>query len=473
MPGPGQSEQHDGSREAGSSFRATSDNLWQFHAALGEGGLRLRRLSHDGELFAEDLGVARVWVARKDPKQDTGIQLHDITLGSAKCPVVPVVRSDGSEDAFTFERIEGAAGHLLGGYAGINVVKATFQTAAGALGEDTPRLTLVQRYVFTPWSSTPSHEPSGLLRATRIYPLVDFSFEPTAETGKSISYIRVDWRLKLSVGGQSNEAGVFKDRDKFPSLSNILSIEGFFKDVEKPLLAEMIGQGIDTPDVPDSEAPWDNIHVWRAGFDVPTPGVAYAAHMHWRWGATAANPQKVGVPVYAVPTPTIGLPFPHVPSDLTAQQGVVEVSKGGAQFTGLGRAGGPLIDYRVPRQRLRFAITDRNGPDEPSWNPANASAQFFDDLFLQAGSRGGAVGSPGHPKAIGKDGGKITVWVSIECASEGEATVGEDGKGTLFVHGIFFAHEEGELKRATLFGLSGLVQRRPTKDIKHWLRPHR
>lgn len=87
---------------------------------------------------------------------------------------------------------------------------------------------------------------------------------------------------------------------------------------------------------------WDNIHQWNAQFKnkyellaageydrlPPTPGLLYGVHQHWRWARVFYE----------------GLSFRF---------------KGGLQSGGIGGAGGPMIDPKVPDQMLEFAITQQ------------------------------------------------------------------------------------------------------------------
>ena len=241
---------------------------------------------------------------------------------------------------------------------------------------------------------SPCGRPASLrswLPAARLYPLVQFAYQGKPNEFKPLTYLRVDYRFAFTIEAglalkstrpqDVDHAAVFLDIDVEPSawagikgVTTLSGIDLVFAAAEKPLPREMIGQGI----LHGNKAQWDNIHVWGAQSPLPaTPGAFHAAHFHWRWGTLAAYPS--------------GFPF---------------YSKGGSQFSGIGGAGGPLLDPRVPFQNLRFAITgDVTKQTAGPWKAsANGSTRTFDDLFTNESPTPADISNGAH----------IVVWVSVE-----------------------------------------------------------
>jgi hypothetical protein len=404
---------------------------WELVAHLRNGpafgGLTLSDVRHAQYLLARDIRVVRVWAgSASDPDPSTGAVLSSYVLGSAQFPNVEPIQ----------ESLAPAAG-LLAPYPQVFQIASRFKTTGPVVGkgQESQPLALTQRYVFTKYGKNPPHEPVGVLPAARLYPLVEFSYTGSEGEFKPLNYLRVDYRFEFTVEAlldkdryekaQRNlrlgegrispqpkstapgrqQAAVFLDIDVEPSAlkgaGGILSgtsITDVFKAAEKPLPREMIGQGLKH----GHKAQWDNLHVWGAQDPLPaTPGAFHAAHVHWRWGKLAAEP--TGFPLFAV---------------------------GGAQFKGIGGAGGPLLDARIPSQHLRFAITgEPGGPWEANLNP---STRVFDDLF---------TGVRAQPNDI-SNGAEIVFWVSIEVfrSFENQKT-NATWEGTLFPNGLYFAHD--------------------------------
>ena len=310
-------------------------------------------------------------------------------------------------------------------------------------GEANQELVIEQSTAFTAYSKDPSHEPAGVLKGTRIYPMVHFRTKPVADDkplsdrGNRIAAIRVFWLFALALSGDTptNLAGIWKDLDLVGAVqARGPGVLGFAA-AEKPLFYEVVGLGVkgDKSYLNQVTAgDWDNIHQWNGAFRdaqalndayaaggkmPPTPGMPYAAHQHWRWTAAAVD----GVPV---------------------------LLSGGKQFGGVGGPGGPLIDPNIPNQTLMFAVTTE----------LNGAGLFFS--YLKAMKNGSLPGSfdmpletffqrPGSdPDSIWKGEDALTTWLDITARAPYlddpapySKAVSAAFEGTLFAHGLFFAHE--------------------------------
>ena len=309
-------------------------------------------------------------------------------------------------------------------------------------GEANQELVIEQSTAFTAYTKDPTHEPAGILKGTRIYPMVHFRSKPIADEkplsdrGNRIAAIRVFWLFAYALSGDTptNLAGIWKDLD----LVGVPKARGpgvlAFAAAEKPLLYEVVGLGVKGDKSYLNQVAtgdWDNIHHWNGAFKdaqalkdayaaggkmPPSPGMPYAAHQHWRWSAVALD----GAP---------GFP-------------------GGKQFGGVGGAGGPLIDPNIPNQTLMFAVTTE----------LDGAGLFFG--YLKALKDGSLVGSfdmpletffqrPGSdPHSIWKGEDALTTWVDITARAPYlddpapySKAVSAAFEGTLFAHGLFFAHE--------------------------------
>jgi hypothetical protein len=190
-------------------------------------------------------------------------------------------------------------------------LSAEFRIPGPVLGKDkeSQPLSITQRYIFTNYSNSPSHEPSGILTVARLYPLLKFSYKGAPSEPKLPTFVRVDYRIESSIemglvigpypqylyksrpivsrnpdvktgreryGLKSpsstkklhlQQAGVFKDRDVAPGTIGVIAktvgtaslrsaLTDIFEAAEKPLPIEMIGKGISD----NNTADWDNIH---------------------------------------------------------------------------------------------------------------------------------------------------------------------------------------------------------------------
>src|SRR5205823_5151240 len=106
-----------------------------------------------------------------------------------------------------------------------------------------------QEYIFTDYSRTPFHEPAGVLTAGRLYPLLRFRIPPRGRDDDWPVYLRVDYRLHLTLdemrhtegrfpsgptpsawpdrgGPPRNQAGIFQDQEALSFLIPLVSKTG-------------------------------------------------------------------------------------------------------------------------------------------------------------------------------------------------------------------------------------------------------
>ena len=392
---------------------------WSFSDRLEPdgGGLILSTVSHQGYPMAHDIRVPRVWVAAPEPRDRSGgpdpvlkAKKRSYVLGSPDLPAknqpFELIRGGQAPGDFAIYPISGGLG-------------VDYEAETAIPGKRNDILTINQRYLFGPYSKHPSHEPGSVLRAARIFPLLEFRLKPGKENLPGPSYFRADFRFDLVLHnkGDGNDLGaVFRDSEDvplvIPSEGNLLRppvLYDVFEGAEKPLHHELIGSGLreraklDTG--PDRQT-WDNYHHFPRddkGKLPSSPGAFHCFHTHWRWGAVSVT-------------------------------GKFPVLTGGKQFAGLNwteELGGPMIDPRIPAQDLTFAITRDSRAGTPLAASANPSEWPFTELFTRWRA---------NPAAIKKEGAAITFWISVEVNRPAGAEHSEWG-GTLLPHGMFFSHD--------------------------------
>ncbi len=321
---------------------------------------------------------------------------------------------------------------------------------------DQQSLTISQRFLFSPRSNSPPHEPSGGLYAARLHPIVKFEFTPNAahqprERHTRIESIRFDYRLHLvldrhydpAVSGVlphlGNQAGLFRDRESAAVVAGALELfssastsaafsRSAFEAVEKPLVLEVATTGLAKGFSVFSMAGrgricWDNVHWWGVrgtGTYISAPGAFHAAHIHWRWGAAGSN-LRGSIPEID----TSGVP---APAQANPQAGGIR---------------GALVDPDAWIQTIRVAIV-RN---EPSLDPTRPNVSLeslcreqWSTLFTTL---------PRRPQDIFA-GDDLVFWYSSEVhrstaipayGGMPATTYTAGQRGSVFVHGLFFAHE--------------------------------
>lgn len=413
------------------------------------GGLVLRDIRHEDFRLARDMRVVRVWIGEDESRPENWVSMR---LGAATLPVIEdkiaADAVDDPKDPNTAPPLE-----LLAPYPRVREYSAKFNTPGGVLGDpasgDSQPLFITQRYLFTRYSRTPSHEPLGVLTAARVYPLLQFRYDARNATERRPPRIlRVDYRLEFALDPQVkmhdlvgipfkprarkglNQTAIILDPDTRPS-----AFSDIFAAAEKPLPTETIGQGLQH----GNKADWDNIHVWGALVDVlpSTPGVTHGCHLHWRWGAFMLEPSSGAVTVQG--GPQFGRPA----------AGTLRI------------AGAGLVDWRIRDQSLRFAITgdpNRNASD-PWGAAASRSERVFDDLFIS------------DQPALIKDGApSIVIWLSFTIFRHQSDSLWD---GTVMLPGLYFAHDPENTPVALAFGGSTEEFHKPGSVSGEfgWIRP--
>jgi hypothetical protein len=243
---------------------------------------------------------------------------------------------------------------------------------------------------------------------------------------------------------------------------------GSFVGAEKPLVFEVTAPGLGygfssyaTPlppgGVPGGVRCWDNVHWWSARGPgqpiISAPGAFHAAHLHWRWGAAAA-------PAFISRSDPTFEPRTY-PSGVTGRPGV-------------SGTWGPLVDPGIWMQSIRVAIVKNDAKLDPNAGAALAALSKADWKTLFA------PGLRATPDDISA-GADLVLWLSAEVASRvtlpayrtGESFLPTDvaarvveakTSGTIFLHGMFFAHNPEQSGGVTgIVGTTG-PQYTPTSE---------
>jgi hypothetical protein len=424
---------------------------WILNYDLAEGGLIIQDVQHDGFNLARDIRVTRVWIDTEYPDQSDGKNLKQFKLNSSDLPATAKVDilSDSSHPLLR------SPSKFFSGYRNLFGMAVPFKSTTPYLA-NTPneaKVDLIQKYLFGNYGKNPAHEAFAVLDATRLFPLLSFSFPAVKDSTKPYPrYFRADYRLdinldnidesalRFALGRQAitrgdattNKAAIFRDQEEAPGLlgelagagrflfkgGNPQSVEHLFAALEKPLKYEIASWGLVGGRAPGNVSnldTWDNVHIWPArrrervllepGSPISTPGAFHAFHCHWRWGAVSGDP--------------------------SARDDLVRAA-GEPQFRGVGwskSAGGALVDGAIAKQNLQFAVT-RN--DIEGWKmERNPSEKEFNSLF-KTGRK--------DPDNV-SDGADLVFWLSFEVFRD-EANLGEEWGGTLFVNGFYFGHNK-------------------------------
>jgi len=456
------------------------------------GGLVLQNVRHQGHNLARDIRVVGVWieVEKVDASGNVTSTAAPIlrTLDAAsgftvsaikKLEPVPIVNHPNWKEQFEwlkdFDDALNFADYIQdpqGTYSGYGV-SATYD-APGLMSQvgysdcEYAGVSLEQVYLFSRYSDDPPHEPFGFLSGARCHPLVRYEFlkNPAFDPSKPhsrVASIRFDYRLHYYVdsdyqttnapqnrSGLRNQAGLFADHDSFGVHVRVTT--NSFSSAEKPVVLEATvpalvmgysdssGLGLDRLDRLYKVLCWDNIHWWglRATPDtyISAPGAFHCAHMHWRWGSV------------------LGIFGGEVANYMG---GVVDA---GPHFT----PGTPLVDPFIPLQTIRLAITRNDRRFDPEHTRlADLSDSDWESMFETQNSP--------SPQSI-KGGGDIVLWYSAR-VHRSFSVVRSGPAGTVFLHGLFFAHD-AELKVITAGSTSAEYIGRSEKTIlndKKWFRP--
>jgi hypothetical protein len=449
------------------------------------GGLVLKDLQHDGHNFAKDVRLLAFLVFVDVLNGSGNVVKREASRyflrasGAMKATVVQELRPtpvnapnfgpmdvlSGVVDALDF----GAFFRKGTNHAGYGL-RIDYTGASGIFSQlanfEFDSIDVSQIFLFSHYGMSPPHEPGGVLTAARMHPMVKYEFHKntsydTTKEHRRLTSIRFDYRMQLYLDAfynstnaatdNGNYAGAFRDTASPPLIAGGLFLVGvadissvLFEAVEKPLIFEIAAPGLakgasafPTEPIsafmnssPTTNACWDNVHWWSGGIGknmISTPGAFHAAHLHWRWGRlAAAGPQ--------------GSQRQFGPGGVPS----------GVQGNFL-NSYGVLVDPNVWIQSIRFAVTlnePKLDPDQTGVSLKNLTAIDWKQLFQGLRPKPSDISNPSD----------IVLWYSIEVHREvtvpsitlftppnytsypgGSFTAGT--AGTVFIHGIFFAHE--------------------------------
>lgn len=432
-------------------------------------GLILKNVRHAHFRCANDLRIAGMWVGSHDPT-DAG-RPKDAILKQISLRPPDFQQTDLTPPTDPRSRVLGSI-QGFSGYQTAAAIGASYLSKDAILGAGTNSefLHLTQRFVLTRYGMNPAHEPGAVLPAARLFPLLGFRFIPLSADSKPVRYFRVDYRLHFNldsfgfddprariekiaaskISSAANQVGIFRDSETTPAPIKLVhvgpgpndaipgppDIGDVFAAAEKPLQYEILTRGLTRGKSQFMGRPgtWDNFHQWPADYPggLPsTPGAFHCMHLHWRWATIAGIESTKLLDATKLLLPAGGQP----------------------QFTGIGGAGGPLLDPKIPDQSIRFAITTNFNTNLAT---DVLSTEKFDDLFLKRKETApGRV--PGTPDEV-KKGADLVLWFSIEVFRGSEpVNVQSPWEGTLFMHGCYFAHdpEPGLLSKPGFISASG------------------
>ncbi len=453
------------------------------------GGLVLRDIDHLGHGFARDIRLIGFWVELETVAPDGTLtagaktfhtlSAPEFTMGAIRvltphavgAPTTAAALGDLKlvDTALDFASFYKTSGNYLA--TGIAATFTAPALLAGAANPEMIGLTIDQVFIFGPYGQH-HHEPSGALMAARHHPLVKYAWQANPAFDKTLNRTRVkairfDYRLQIKLDRHydlaenaklaqlGNQAGLFADSDSSVA-TGIDAIAGTiwhlnkpkgvsggsFVGAEKPLVFEVIAPGLAlgfpaylVPPSPGGAVVgvrcWDNLHLWSArGPGAPiisAPGAFHAAHLHWRWGAAAAVTSVRKDPTF---NPTV------YPSGVATRPGV----------TG---TWGPLVDPGIWMQTIRVAIVKNDAKLDPNAGVTLTALSTADWKTL---FNPGLRTTPDDISA----GTDIVLWLSAEVAGRVTIPSYRDGSflptdvaaqtieakpsGTIFLHGMFFAH---------------------------------
>jgi len=409
------------------------------------GGLTLTNMQHWGHNFCRDLRLIgiRMWMDEVTPA-DAVVRTTSHFLPLSNPPfqvdhqqlIMPsstsISRVVSDVTRFNTYFASGALA-LRGDYTlGAPFVETTWPNCEFA------RMIISQRFLFSPYNASPRHEPSGGLNAARCHPMTRFDFHPNDALDRTrnrwrMSRIRFDYRLHLfldrhhasptTLANIGNNAGLFRDHEAagvggllvqagrtivtLAPLAPSITPQGFsniaFAAIEKPLVLEVATYGLHNGGVPIGDARvWDNLHWWGtrgSGAMISAPGGFHAAHIHWRWGGAGYNMRS-----------------------------------------------------RIPE------IDDTGSPEHTAQLDPNTSGVTLESLCPEDWQTlfTGHHATPNNIEA-GRD---IVMWYSAEAHREVTYTPSGGSRvtarlrtpGTVFLHGIFFAHDPEQTAVVTAIG---------------------
>jgi hypothetical protein len=490
---------------------ASTDKKWKMECLVDDaghpraGGLVARNVTHEEHNFATDIRVIGFWIGFEKVessgqvvgKEEKFYVLDDkkFSVSEVKELVPKPVFHPAYGKTFAYLREADAALNFTdyfkeptGNYVGwgLKVEYRAPEFFATHENCEYSGLNITQTFLFSPYGTVPAHEPSGKLPAARCHPMLTYALVPNKKHIRTIrytrlSYIRFDYRLHLLVDGQlsetsasaahavGNQAGLFRDTDSglmafgIPGVADVFTFgqahqagisRGIFASGEKPVVREVIAPALlngvsgqttrnDKGD-PETRICWDNIHWWGSrgknsqgkDNDLPsTPGAFHAAHLHWRW------------------------------SELLHEDG--------PQFVGRAKVDGmetALVDPAIWMQTQWLAITKY----DPKLDPM-AKGVTLESLSKAKWATLFNPGLRATPAEIA-DGAEIVLWFSFYVPRE--ASIRQEfgttdphragNGGTIFLQGIFFAHNDEPGGGLKVGSTSPIHRPRSKKDIKNW-----
>lgn len=441
------------------------------------GGLIVKNLRHDGHTLARDVRLIGIWLKFEnvDPAAGgavTGTSSRFVPLTSQFFTGAAITEINAGATSTPPAADVSMANYFFPGYG----LRALYVSTASVFGGLTNcvmgELRITQSWQFSSYGNNPMHEPSGGLSAARFHPITTYRLvlSPTFDFQQPyvrVASIRFDYRLHLTLdrtsttadpasATPSNHAGLFRDRDSPPiSTQAGTSGAGFsfasFECVEKPLVYEVVAPGLQdgrsaidlgalaggTPRQ-NVKLCWDNVHWWahRSVGHISAPGAFHCAHMHWRWGAPIS--MFGGLLPTPPPVPNLGNFLPPLPRPDSRMDRQSDYLANGSIF-------GALVDPAIWAQTLRVAVTRHDPALDPTAQPlASLSTANFNDLFTNRGA-------PARVYA----GADQVLWYSFEVPRQVTTPVSNAGTmfqyggvtyanatgGSVFLHGLFFAHD--------------------------------
>lgn len=462
-----------------------------------KGGVVLKDLIHDGHHFAKEIRLIAAWVT-----VDV-LDVAGTVIGAETTRVL--LRSTGAMTASPIEvlnsfpmwdrlarnprktrKILGSAYDALdfkkffisnANHAGYGL-RIKYSGSPGAFDHlknfEFDRLDVSQMFLFSHYGINPPHEPGGVLTAARFHPMIKYAFVPNPKFNamaerRVLTSIRFDYRMQLyldalhdekdAIASNGSNVGVFRDTDILNLVYGGLFAVGagqvedvIFTGAEKPLIYELTAPGLAKgastyppgPIAPYSRTEeyqmppvircWDNVHWWGGGVGkniISTPGAFHAAHLHWRWGEITTN-------------------APHGTEGHFSPGGVPATIRG--NFL---NSYGVLVDPQIWIQSVRFAVTQNDPKLDPDRGASVSDMSSPDWKATFQGLRSSPldISNPSD----------IVLWYSVEVHRTvtvpsltvqnfemGAAPIATNypggtytcgTHGTIFIHGLFFAHE--------------------------------
>ncbi len=430
-------------------------------------GLVLKTIRHDGHNFAKDVRLIGIWLKFEtyNPASATvtGTSERFVPLDTRYFTAAPIQELNAAATSTPPTADVSMANYIYPGHGLRALYVSTPAVFAGITNCVMHELRITQMWQFSAYGHSPPHEPSGGLHAARFHPITTYRLVLNPSFNDNVPYTRVasirfDYRLHLTLDRSYstpdspstqplNHAGLFRDND-VPSGTS-LSGSGFsraaFEAVEKPIAREVIAPGLvnglsavdvgaanGLPPRQQISRLWDNVHWWgaRTSGHISAPGGFHAAHMHWRWGA----PVMGGVPFLLSPPPNIHNFLQPLPQGLNPRD-----------YLANGTIFGALVDPGLWIQTLQVAVTRYDQALDPAHQPlSRLSTSNFRTLFTNRGTPVDVAG-----------GADCVLWYSVEIPRQVTMPVylpGSSGSptmqtfrattgGSVFLHGMFFAHD--------------------------------